>query len=93
MYCKFAMTLLLVIAATTASLCKGQEKIDPFKHYLEIISLKGKLLVCAVDLLNNQDKPEVRQFLHSIINYADSPDFSPYQELDPDILTEILKTD
>lgn len=53
---------------------------------------KGKLLVCAIDLLNNMDKPEIRQFYHSIVNYADSRDFSPSHEMDINTVRELLKS-
>lgn len=54
---------------------------------------KGKLLVCTVDLLNNQDKPEVRQFLHSLIKYADSSKFSPGDDLGIDFLKNVLSVE
>lgn len=38
---------------------------------------KGKLLVCMSDLKAAKDKPETRQFYHSILKYMESPDFSP----------------
>ncbi|HCC70126.1 MAG TPA: beta-galactosidase, partial [Bacteroidales bacterium] len=53
---------------------------------------KGKLLVCAIDLLDNMDKPEIRQFYHSIVNYADSPGFSPSSEMDINSVRELLKS-
>ncbi len=30
----------------------------------------GKMLICAIDLLGQQDKPEARQLLHSLLQYA-----------------------
>ncbi|MEI6809413.1 MAG: hypothetical protein WCN95_11890 [bacterium] len=41
----------------------------------------GNLLVCTIDLLNHQDKPEARQFLASILAYMASADFRPAMEL------------
>jgi hypothetical protein len=45
---------------------------------------KGKLLVCASNLLAYQDKPEVRQLLHSLLAYINSNDFDPQGKLDVD---------
>jgi len=58
----------------------------------EIKMGKGKLLVCAIDLLSNMDKPEVRQFYLSIVNYADSPGFSPSHEMDINAVRKLLKS-
>jgi len=38
---------------------------------------KGKMLICAIDLLSHQDKPEARQLLHSLLRYAGSRKFTP----------------
>lgn len=51
---------------------------------------KGSLLVCAIDLLNLQDKPEARQLYYSILKYVESEHFSPQVELDRKILNKIL---
>jgi hypothetical protein len=51
---------------------------------------KGKLLVCAIDLLGQQDKPEARQLLHSLLQYLDSDTFSPQSELPVKFLKEIF---
>jgi hypothetical protein len=51
---------------------------------------KGKLLVCSIDLLDNQDLPEARQMLHSLLGYAGSPKFSPRKELSVESLRSIL---
>jgi hypothetical protein len=51
---------------------------------------KGGMLICAIDLLANQDKPEARQFLHSLLQYINSKDFAPKAELDPDLLKKLL---
>jgi len=52
---------------------------------------QGKLLVCSIDLLNNQDRPEVRQFLHSLIKYADSKEFSPDDEMGAEWIRNLLQ--
>jgi len=51
---------------------------------------KGKMLICAIDLLGQQDKPEARQMLHSLLRYADSKKFDPKKEIAPDILEKLL---
>jgi len=51
---------------------------------------KGKLLVCAVDLPNHQDKPEARQLLYSLLRYVDSAAFAPQAELDAGLLKKLL---
>jgi len=51
---------------------------------------KGSLLVCAIDLLNLQDKPEARQLYYSILKYVESGHFSPQFELDRKILNKIF---
>ena len=54
---------------------------------------RGKLLVCAVDLLNLQDKPEARQMLHSLLGYMDSECFDPNSKLDVKLLERLLPSD
>ncbi|MCK4787350.1 MAG: hypothetical protein KAV87_26570, partial [Desulfobacteraceae bacterium] len=51
---------------------------------------RGKLLVCAVDLPNHQDKPEARQLLYSLLRYVDSAAFAPQAELDAGLLKKLL---
>jgi len=51
---------------------------------------KGKLLICAIDLLGQQDKPAARQLLHSLLRYLDSAAFVPKAELDADLLKRLL---
>ena len=41
----------------------------------------GKLLVCMSDLKSVQDKPEARQLLHSLLEYAGSEKFQPSLQL------------
>ena len=54
---------------------------------------EGKLLVCAIDLLGLQDKPEARQFLSSLPGYAGSKDFDHKVELDVDLLKRVFLAD
>ncbi len=42
---------------------------------------KGKLLVCSCNLPEQQNLPEARQLLHSILQYMNSEAFSPAQSL------------
>ena len=48
------------------------------------------MLVCAIDLLGQQDKPEARQLLHSLLRYVDSAAFAPKAELDADLLKRLF---
>jgi len=50
----------------------------------------GKLLICAIDLLGHQDKPEARQLLHSLLRYLDSGEFAPKTELDGELLRKLF---
>jgi hypothetical protein len=50
----------------------------------------GSLLVCASDLIGQQDKPEARQLLHSLLQYAASADFKPSEELSFEQLRAVL---
>jgi hypothetical protein len=51
---------------------------------------QGKLLICAIDLLGLQDKPEARQLLHSLLRYVDSGAFAPQAELDLGLLKKLF---
>jgi hypothetical protein len=51
---------------------------------------RGAMLVCAIDLLGQQDKPEARQLLHSLLRYLDSAAFAPKAELDADLLKRLF---
>jgi hypothetical protein len=51
---------------------------------------KGAMLICAIDLLRHQDKPEARQLLHSLLQYIGSPKFAPKAEIDIQLLNKLL---
>jgi len=51
---------------------------------------KGKMLICAIDLLRIQDKPEARQLLHSLLQYLGSRKFAPKAEVDLEILKRLF---
>ena len=51
---------------------------------------KGTMLVCAIDLLGHQDKPEARQLLHSLLRYMDSQDFAPDAGIDTELLEKLF---
>jgi len=51
---------------------------------------KGKMLICAVDLLGHQDKPEARQLLHSLLQYAESKNFTPKSEIKSQLLNKLF---
>jgi hypothetical protein len=50
----------------------------------------GKLLVCAIDLLKHQDKPEARQLYFSILKYVESEEFDPEFELGNELLKKLI---
>jgi len=56
----------------------------------------GKLLVCMSDLQSVQDKPEARQFYASMINYMQSPAFTPSSSMTisavRDLFTQSVQT-
>ncbi len=51
----------------------------------------GRLLVSAIDLVGQQDKPEARQLLHSLLRYMNSNRFDPAAEMDLEQLERILR--
>jgi hypothetical protein len=51
---------------------------------------KGRLLVCAIDILNLQEKPEARQLYYSMLKYVNSDRFSPQKEISKKTLNKIL---
>lgn len=50
---------------------------------------KGKLLVCMSQLNLIMDKPEARQFYNSIVNYMNTANFNPAQDIDAAQLREL----
>lgn len=53
---------------------------------------KGKLLVCMSPLDQLQQYPEARQLYHSILQYMQSPDFSPKTQITYDDLQKLFTT-
>lgn len=52
---------------------------------------KGKLIVCGIDLLSNQDKrPEAKQLLYSLKRYMSSNQFNPQSQIDIDKIKSLL---
>ena len=51
---------------------------------------KGRLLVCSMDLQNQQQYPEARQMYSSIFNYINSEKFNPIIELKVDEIAAIV---
>jgi hypothetical protein len=51
---------------------------------------RGKMLICAIDLLGLQDRPEARQLLHSLLQYVGSGEFLPEAEIGVELLNKIL---
>jgi hypothetical protein len=70
--------------------------IDNFErnHKLALITEtkvgKGRMLICAIDLLGHQDKPAARQLLHSLLQYTGSRKFAPKAEIDAELLKKLL---
>jgi hypothetical protein len=53
----------------------------------------GSMLICSINLLGNQDKPEARQLLHSLLRYLDSPAFAPKTTLELELLRKLFPAD
>ena len=51
---------------------------------------KGRLLVCTVDLLKLEDRPEAAQLLRSLLAYAGSPEFEPAAVIDLATLRRLI---
>lgn len=52
--------------------------------------LNGKLVVCSMDLLNNQDAfPEKKQLLYSLLAYMKSDAFAPVKSVSPEIIRSL----
>lgn len=74
------------------------ESVDNFANNRRLVSIfetncgKGKLIVSAMDLLSdNNDKPEVKQLLYSLVSYMNSASFAPKSRLgEADIKSFIL---
>jgi hypothetical protein len=52
---------------------------------------KGKLMVCAIDLLGQNEKPEAQQLMHSLLQYMNSPRFTPTTMMDEALIQKILQ--
>ncbi len=50
----------------------------------------GKLLVCSCDLQAQQNYPEARQLLYSLLRYMESEAFNPGQALETEFLKSLL---
>lgn len=59
----------------------------------ELAVNKGKLLICMADLKTVKDKPEVRQFYNSILQYMHSDSFDPEFRFDVDTLINSLRSE
>lgn len=51
---------------------------------------EGRLMVCTSRLSDQLARPEVKQFMRSILHYMDSEQFAPEQKLDMDKLAQIF---
>ena len=50
----------------------------------------GTMLICSIDLLGLRDRPEARQLLRSLLDYAGSEEFSPEYTLERGVAGEIV---
>lgn len=50
----------------------------------------GRLLACSGGLLEQPDRPEARQLLHSLLRYVESEAFDPKQSIDVETLRKIF---
>ena len=68
--------------------------IHEFVHKLGVITEtkvgQGKMLICAIDLLGKQDKPEARQLFYSLLRYLALAALLPRAELDTALLEKLL---
>lgn len=73
--------------------------IDNFERNHRLASIfectagKGKLIVCSCALLSQQQYPEARQLLRSLVAYAESDAFRPGTHISTDTLSELIGTD
>ena len=87
----------IILDETPAEYKPAVQTIDNFarNHKLGMIFEtrygEGSALICAIDLLNLQDKPEARQLYHSLLKYVESDDFLPAEHLDKDLLHSIIQ--
>ena len=51
----------------------------------------GKLMVCSCNLMEQQNFPEARQLLNSLLTYMDSENFNPECSIQTDVLHKIIK--
>ena len=86
----------IIFDGTPADFRPLVQMIDNFgrNHKLGLIAEtkvgKGFMLICAIDLPNHQDKPEARQLMRSLLQYAGSADFAPKHALEPGLLEKLL---
>ncbi|MBK8975573.1 MAG: beta-galactosidase [Planctomycetes bacterium] len=86
----------LVLDATPPDYRPIVQVIDNFdrNHKLGLIAETrvgtGALLVCAIDLLGQQEQPAARQLLHSLLRYVGSERFAPRAELDASVLQRLF---
>ncbi|MFY0601284.1 MAG: hypothetical protein JXR03_16525 [Cyclobacteriaceae bacterium] len=58
---------------------------------LEAQVLKGKLMICSMDIQNNlQNRPVARQFRKSLIDYMNSRDFDPSMEVKVGVVSALF---
>ena len=63
----------------------------PMAQLLECRCGKGKLFFSSLGLQNLQQYPECRAFLHAIYCYLESEEFTPKQEIAPEVFEKLVK--
>jgi hypothetical protein len=66
----------------------------PIRHTIRVESGAGKLLICAIDLLDSalQTSPEAGQLMTSLTAYVGSAQFQPTTETTPEALVNLMGT-
>ena len=75
----------------TVQVIDNYERAHKLGSILELRVGSGKLLICAIDLPGQQDKPEARQLLYSLLSYMNSAQFAPATAVDDAAVSRILK--
>jgi hypothetical protein len=67
------------------------ERLHRLGTILEAKVGQGRLMICTIDLPGQQDRPEARQLLHSLLSYMNSDAFDPGVTLTQDEVQDILR--
>lgn len=65
---------------------------EPLGLVVEAKVGKGKIIISGADLLDNKDeRPEINQMMHSLLEYMKTEGFNPQDSISSDILKSMLK--